>query len=97
LDRRQNLAARRIGSDIAYDQLHPFADEQVAGSRGAGRRVHQARVNDVAELVQMTVDNALVAFQPTLEAFELRPVCGQANAEQPDLPSVGLGFQTTSR
>jgi hypothetical protein len=45
----------------------------------------------------VTIDDALVALQPALQAFELRPVCGQANAEQPDLPSVGLGFQTTSR
>jgi hypothetical protein len=45
----------------------------------------------------MTVDDALVAFQPALQTFELGPVSGQANAEQPDLPSVGLGFQTTSR
>jgi hypothetical protein len=39
----------------------------------------------------------LVALQPALQTFELRPVGGQANAEQPDLPSVGPRFQTTSR
>jgi hypothetical protein len=97
LDRRQNLAARRIGGDVADDQLHSFAGKQIAGGSGAGRRVHQPCVNNVAELVQVTVDDALVAFQPALQTFELGPVSGQANAEQPDLPSVGLGFQTTSR
>jgi hypothetical protein len=97
LDRRQNLAARRIGGNVADDQLHSFADKEVAGCSGAGRGVHQTCVNYIAKLIEVTIDDALVALQPALQAFELRPVCGQANAEQPDLPSVGLGFQTTSR
>ena len=93
----QNLAARGIGADVANDQLHSFAGEEVARGGGGRGRIHQPGVNHVAELVQVAADDALVAFQPALQALELRPVSRQANAEQPDFSSLGLGFQTTSR
>jgi hypothetical protein len=45
----------------------------------------------------VAADDLLVAFKPALQAFELRPISRQADAEKTDLASLGAGFQMTSR
>jgi hypothetical protein len=45
----------------------------------------------------VAADDALVAFEPPFQAFELGPVGRQANAEQADFAALGFGLQTISR
>ena len=88
LNRGQHLAARGVGADVTNDQFHSFAGKQSArGSRRWGR-IHQPRVHHVAELVQVAAHDALVAFEPALQALELRPIRRQPNAEQSDFSSL---------
>ncbi len=94
LDGWQHLAARGIGADVTDDQLHSFVGEERARGGRRRRRIHQPGVHHVAEPVQVTADDALVALEPGFQALELRPVGRQANAEQPDFASLSLGFHT---
>jgi len=45
----------------------------------------------------MAADDALVALEPPLQAFELGPIGRQANTEQANLAALDFGLQTTSQ
>ena len=88
LNRGQHLAARGVGANVTNDQFHSFTGKQSTRGRGRWGRIHQPRVHHVAELVQVAIDDALVAFEPALQALELRPIRRQPNAEQSNFSSL---------
>ena len=85
LNGRQHLAARGVRGHIADDQVHAFAHESVSSRKGLWLVVHHTHIHNLdPHSGHLLADELTVSGQPISQAFELRPVRGQADAEQAD-------------
>src|SRR5439155_22932238 len=85
LDRGQYLAAGRIRRHVTTDQIDIFANEAIACSSGGGLIVHHADIhNSRVKLVELSSHKSPVRREPILQPRELRPICGQPDAEEAD-------------
>ena len=91
LHRRQHLRGRRVGRRVEHDDVDAAGGEQVARLARALGGVDETGRDDIgAELGEPPLDVALVAEQPLVQALELRPVGGQADAQEPDARARAL-------
>ena len=87
----QHLRGRRVRRRVEHDDVDAAGRQQVAGLARALRGVDEAGGDDLgAELGEARLDVALVAEQALVQALELRPVGGQADADQPDARAHAL-------
>src|SRR5215210_3959694 len=84
LDRGEDLRARRVGSGVTEDVIHPLFREPFArGVRFRGR-VDEAWRDDRGPPADPLLDAPLVAFQPLLQPVELFPVGLEPDPKDPD-------------
>ncbi len=89
LHHRQDGGGEGVSGDVKENQVHVRLAETVAGFEGLGRGVNQAEIDDFhAGAAQMLVHLLEITFQARLQAFELRPIGVQTNAEQSDASLV---------
>jgi len=82
---RQHGGRQRVGGDVQENQVHIRLPELVPRRERLLWRVHEAEVDDLdARQRQFLRDAREVAFEPLLQARELRPVGVQADAEESD-------------
>ena len=85
LHRGQHLRRRRVCRRVDHHELDPCGGELRSCLAGSLGRVDEAGRDDLgAELAELALESRLVALEPFAEPFELRPVRGEADAEDAD-------------
>ena len=82
---RQNGGRKRVSRDVQKNHVHIRRTKFVSGFKRFFGIVNQAEVDDFdAGAFEFFLDGSHITFEPRLEAFELRPVSIEADAEKPD-------------